>query len=131
MQAWAHHRPGTTTWSTPTTGSPARRLARRPALGRAPGARHAHHGPRSRTPNLAAGDTPEPAARVIGETQIVTAGDRLIANYRRGGRRTRTHYTADPGKVAVVHPGVNLSRFRPADGRAPPRGPASASRRTP
>src|SRR5690606_9967178 len=27
-------------------------------------------------------------------------------------------YGADPAKVAVVHPGVNLARFRPADGRA-------------
>ncbi|MBR7679267.1 glycosyltransferase, partial [Streptomyces daliensis] len=27
--------------------------------------------------SLAAGDTPEPAARVIGETQIVAAADRL------------------------------------------------------
>lgn len=68
--------------------------------------------------NLADGDTPEPAARVIGETQIVTAADRLIANTAEEADELVRHYHAEPGKVAVVHPGVNLDRFRPADGRA-------------
>ncbi|MFF4606943.1 glycosyltransferase [Streptomyces sp. NPDC001339] len=63
---------------------------------------------------LAAGDTPEPAARVIGETQIVRAADRLIANTAEEADELVRHYEADPGKVAVVHPGVNLDRFRPA-----------------
>ncbi|MEC4015648.1 D-inositol-3-phosphate glycosyltransferase [Streptomyces sp. H27-D2] len=67
---------------------------------------------------LAEGDTPEPAARVIGETQIVRAADRLIANTSEEADELVRHYEADPGKVAVVHPGVNLDRFRPADGRA-------------
>ncbi|MFJ4851147.1 MULTISPECIES: D-inositol-3-phosphate glycosyltransferase [unclassified Streptomyces] len=62
---------------------------------------------------LAEGDTPEPAARVIGETQIVTAADRLIANTAEESRELVRHYEADPHKVAVVHPGVNLDRFRP------------------
>jgi D-inositol-3-phosphate glycosyltransferase len=68
--------------------------------------------------NLADGDTPEPAARVIGETQIVGAADRLIANTAEEREALVGHYAADPAKVAVVHPGVNLDRFRPADGRA-------------
>lgn len=68
--------------------------------------------------NLADGDTPEPAARVIGETQIVTAADRLIANTAEEADELVRHYAADPDKVAVVHPGVNLTRFSPADGRA-------------
>lgn len=63
--------------------------------------------------NLADGDTPEPAARVIGETQIVAASDRLIANTAEEAEQLVRHYAADPGKVAVVHPGVNLDRFRP------------------
>ncbi|MDX2706507.1 D-inositol-3-phosphate glycosyltransferase [Streptomyces sp. PA03-6a] len=62
---------------------------------------------------LAEGDTPEPAARVIGETQIVNAADRLIANTAEESDELIRHYEADPGKVAVVHPGVNLDRFRP------------------
>src|SRR5437879_11227301 len=67
---------------------------------------------------LAEGDTPEPAARVIGETQIVGAADRLIANTEEEADELVRHYAAPREKVAVVHPGVNLDRFRPADGRA-------------
>ncbi|MFD5555083.1 D-inositol-3-phosphate glycosyltransferase [Streptomyces sp. NPDC127068] len=66
---------------------------------------------------LADGDTPEPAARIIGETQIVRASDRLIANTREEADELVGHYEAVPDKVAVVHPGVNLERFRPGDGR--------------
>ncbi|HEX5565362.1 MAG TPA: D-inositol-3-phosphate glycosyltransferase [Streptomyces sp.] len=67
---------------------------------------------------LAAGDTPEPAARVIGETQIVRAADRLIANTAEEAAQLVHHYDADPARTVVVHPGVNLERFRAADGRA-------------
>ncbi|MCQ4084019.1 D-inositol-3-phosphate glycosyltransferase [Streptomyces sp. RB6PN25] len=67
---------------------------------------------------LAKGDKPEPAARVIGETQIVAAADRLIANTEEEADDLVHHYAAAREKVAVVHPGVNLDRFRPADGRA-------------
>ncbi|CAM5353163.1 D-inositol 3-phosphate glycosyltransferase [Streptomyces badius] len=67
---------------------------------------------------LAEGDTPEPPARVIGETQIVNASDRLIANTAEEADELVRFYGADPAAVAVVHPGVNLDRFRPADGRA-------------
>jgi D-inositol-3-phosphate glycosyltransferase len=66
---------------------------------------------------LADGDTPEPAARVIGETQIVSAADRLIANTEEEAAELTRHYDAAPEKVAVVRPGVNLNRFTPADGR--------------
>ncbi|GAA3488678.1 D-inositol-3-phosphate glycosyltransferase [Streptomyces cremeus] len=68
--------------------------------------------------SLAEGDTPEPAARVIGETQIVRAADRLIANTAEEADELVRFYEADPARVAVVHPGVNLDRFRPGDGRA-------------
>lgn len=67
---------------------------------------------------LAEGDTPEPPARVIGETQIVAAADRLIANTAEEAEELVRHYDAVPSATAVVHPGVNLGRFRPADGRA-------------
>ena len=66
---------------------------------------------------LAEGDTPEPPARVIGETQIVAAADRLIANTAEEAAELIRHYDADPATTAVVHPGVNLDRFTPADGR--------------
>ncbi|MFJ3790562.1 D-inositol-3-phosphate glycosyltransferase [Kitasatospora sp. NPDC090091] len=63
---------------------------------------------------LAEGDTPEPAARVIGETQVVEAADRLIANTTEEAAELARHYAARPDQLAVVHPGVNLDVFRPA-----------------
>ncbi|MGX1480717.1 UNVERIFIED_CONTAM: D-inositol-3-phosphate glycosyltransferase [Streptomyces canus] len=62
--------------------------------------------------NLAKGDTPEPTARVLGEAQVVRAADRLIANTEKEAEELLRHYDADTGRVAVVHPGVNLERFR-------------------
>jgi D-inositol-3-phosphate glycosyltransferase len=67
---------------------------------------------------LAEGDSPEPAARVIGETQIVAAADRLIANTAEEADELVRHYEADPARTAVVHPGVNLDLFKKGDGRA-------------
>ncbi|MGW6918308.1 D-inositol-3-phosphate glycosyltransferase [Kitasatospora sp. NPDC054939] len=69
---------------------------------------------------LAEGDTPEPAARVIGETQVVEAADRLIANTTEEAAELAQYYAARPDQLAVVHPGVNLDVFRPTDagGRA-------------
>ncbi|MEY9962801.1 D-inositol-3-phosphate glycosyltransferase [Streptacidiphilus sp. MAP12-16] len=63
---------------------------------------------------LAAGDTPEPLARVIGETQVVGAADRLIANTSEEADALALHYGARPDQLSVVHPGVNLEVFRPA-----------------
>ena len=64
---------------------------------------------------LAAGDTPEPAARVIGEEQVVDAADMLIANTGVEAEQLVDLYDADPGRVEVVPPGVDLSLFRPRD----------------
>lgn len=62
---------------------------------------------------LAEGDAPEPEDRVIGETQIVRAADRLIANTTKEAGELLRHYDADPARISVVHPGVDLDRFRP------------------
>ncbi|HET7431137.1 MAG TPA: D-inositol-3-phosphate glycosyltransferase [Nocardioides sp.] len=64
---------------------------------------------------LADGDTPEPAARVIGERQVVEAADLLIANTDLEAKELINLYDADPGRVEVVHPGVDLGVFRPVD----------------
>lgn len=64
---------------------------------------------------LAEGDTPEPAARVIGETQVVEAADRLIANTAEEAGELSQHYSARSDQLAVVHPGVNLEVFRPGE----------------
>jgi D-inositol-3-phosphate glycosyltransferase len=62
---------------------------------------------------LAVGDTPEPLARVIGEEQVVEAADMLIANTDIEAKQLIELYDADPGRVEVVHPGVDLDVFRP------------------
>jgi D-inositol-3-phosphate glycosyltransferase len=67
---------------------------------------------------LADGDTPEPAARIIGEEQVVEAADMLIANTDIEAKQLINLYDADPGRVEVVHPGVDLSVFKPVDVRA-------------
>ncbi|MFE1247131.1 D-inositol-3-phosphate glycosyltransferase [Streptomyces sp. NPDC058735] len=118
MQAWAGHRPGhydlvhSHYWLSGHVGWLAAQRWGVPLV-------HAMHTmAKVKNANLAHGDTPEPAARVIGETQIVAAADRLIANTTEEADELVQHYAADTGKVAVVHPGVNLGRFSPADGRA-------------
>ncbi|RAY11364.1 D-inositol-3-phosphate glycosyltransferase [Actinomadura craniellae] len=63
---------------------------------------------------LAAGDSPEPAGRVLGEQQVVEAADRLVANTAEEARQLSDLYGADPRRVATVNPGVDLSTFRPA-----------------
>ncbi|MDP3891688.1 D-inositol-3-phosphate glycosyltransferase [Nocardioides sp.] len=64
---------------------------------------------------LAEGDTPEPVARVIGEEQVVEAADMLIANTDLEAKQLVNLYDADPGRVDVIHPGVDLDVFRPGD----------------
>ena len=66
---------------------------------------------------LAAGDAAEPMARVIGEEQVVAESDRLIANTPTEARELIDLYGATLDQVAVVEPGVDLDRFRPATGR--------------
>lgn len=62
---------------------------------------------------LADGDVPEPPARLIGEEQVVEAADMLIANTDIEAKQLIELYDADPGRVEVVHPGVDLEVFRP------------------
>ncbi len=64
---------------------------------------------------LADGDTPEPEGRIIGEEQVVEAADILIANTDLEAKQLINLYDADPGRVEVVHPGVDLDVFRPHD----------------
>jgi D-inositol-3-phosphate glycosyltransferase len=64
---------------------------------------------------LAEGDKPEPIARIIGEEQVVEAADVLIANTGLEARQLVDLYDAEPARVQVIHPGVDLSVFRPLD----------------
>lgn len=63
--------------------------------------------------HLADGDEPEPRGREIGEAQVVEAADRLVANTDREARELVELYGADPGRVAVAEPGVDLGVFTP------------------
>nr|WP_244502323.1 D-inositol-3-phosphate glycosyltransferase [Streptomyces oceani] len=118
MQAWAGHRPGyydlvhSHYWLSGHVGWLAAERWGVPLV-------HTMHTmAKVKNAALAEGDTPEPAARVIGETQIVRAADRLIANTAEEADELLHHYDAEPATTAIVHPGVNLERFQPADGRA-------------
>jgi D-inositol-3-phosphate glycosyltransferase len=64
---------------------------------------------------LADGDTPEPSARIVGEEQVVEAADMLIASTDLEAEQLVELYDADPGRVEVVRPGVDLNVFRPRD----------------
>jgi D-inositol-3-phosphate glycosyltransferase len=64
---------------------------------------------------MAVGDTPEPPARIIGEEQVVEAADMLIASTDLEAKELIELYDADPARVEVVHPGVDLDLFRPGD----------------
>ncbi len=64
---------------------------------------------------LADSDTPEPASRLIGESQVVDAADRLVANTDQEAEQLIALYGADPARVAVANPGVDLDTFSPGD----------------
>lgn len=64
---------------------------------------------------LAEGDTPEPAGRIAGEEQIVEVADRLIASTEEEAGDLTGRYGADPARVEIVSPGVDLATFRPYD----------------
>ncbi|CAB4332464.1 unannotated protein [freshwater metagenome] len=67
---------------------------------------------------LAQGDSPEPAIREIGEEQVVIAADRLVANTHAEAKELIELYHADPNRVRVVHPGVDLELFIPGSENA-------------
>src|SRR5690606_30841212 len=71
--------------------------------------------------SLADGDLPEPIGRVACEEEIVRIADRLIANTDEERRELIDLYGADPARVEIVHPGVDLSVFgRSAPDDEPP-----------
>ncbi len=62
---------------------------------------------------LAAGDTAEPDVRLRGEAEVVASADRLVANTDDEAQQLIGHYAADPARVSIINPGVDLSVFRP------------------
>jgi D-inositol-3-phosphate glycosyltransferase len=61
---------------------------------------------------------PEPPLRTVGEQQVVDEADRLIVNTDDEARQLISIHHADPARIDVVHPGVDLDVFRPGDRRA-------------
>jgi len=68
--------------------------------------------------NLATGEKPEPQVRAIGEEQVVAAATGLIANTDAEAASLVSLYAACPDNVFVVAPGVDLTTYNPADGKA-------------
>ncbi|HEV7209104.1 MAG TPA: D-inositol-3-phosphate glycosyltransferase [Mycobacteriales bacterium] len=64
---------------------------------------------------LAEGDDVEPLARLVGEEQVVAAADRLLASTVEEAGELVDLYDADPERVSVVPPGVDLEVFRPGE----------------
>jgi D-inositol-3-phosphate glycosyltransferase len=62
---------------------------------------------------LASGERAEPAVRLRGEAEVVAAADRLVANTDEEARQLIELYAAEPGRVTVINPGVDLAVFRP------------------
>ena len=75
----------------------------------------AHTLARVKNASLAPGDTPEPTARVVGEEQLVAEADALVASTPVEAEELVELYGADPARVHVVEPGVDLDRFVPGD----------------
>ncbi|NBU32408.1 MAG: D-inositol-3-phosphate glycosyltransferase [Actinobacteria bacterium] len=70
---------------------------------------------RVKNSSLAGGDSPEPAVREIGEEQVVAIADYLVANTDQEAKELIDLYHADPKRVAVINPGVDLTEFVPGD----------------
>jgi D-inositol-3-phosphate glycosyltransferase len=62
---------------------------------------------------LPAGDAPEPPVRLRGESEVVAAADRLVANTEDEAEQLIGLYDADPARVGIINPGVDLALFRP------------------
>jgi D-inositol-3-phosphate glycosyltransferase len=75
----------------------------------------AHTLARVKNAALAAGDSPEPKVREIGEQQVVAEADRLVANTAAEAQQLVALYGADPAQVDIIAPGADLNRFCPGD----------------
>nr|WP_294693968.1 D-inositol-3-phosphate glycosyltransferase [uncultured Friedmanniella sp.] len=60
---------------------------------------------------LGGGQTSEPDIRERGEAEVVAAADVLTANTTEEAEELQRHYAADPQRIAVVPPGVDLHTF--------------------
>jgi len=70
--------------------------------------------------NLIAQDDREraPQARLDGEAHVIQVADRIIAATPAEEQQLLDYYAADPAKIRVLPPGVDLGRFQPIDKQA-------------
>jgi D-inositol-3-phosphate glycosyltransferase len=62
---------------------------------------------------LGPGEAPEPERRVVGEERVVSTADALVASTAEEAADLVDLYGADPRRVHVVPPGVDLATFSP------------------
>jgi D-inositol-3-phosphate glycosyltransferase len=82
---------------------------------RVPLVHSAHTLAKVKNEHLAAGDQPEPLTRVVGETQVVAEADQLVVSTEAEAADLVRLYDADPQRLNVVAPGVDLATFVPGD----------------
>ncbi|MGH3665877.1 MAG: glycosyltransferase, partial [Egibacteraceae bacterium] len=66
---------------------------------------------REKNRSLAPGDRLEPTLRLTAEDRVVADADAIVAPSTAEAAALRDHYGAAPGKVHLVHPGVDLTVF--------------------
>jgi D-inositol-3-phosphate glycosyltransferase len=64
------------------------------------------------------GQDPEPPLRAVGEQQVVDEADRLVVNTDDEAQQLISLHHADPARIDVAHPGVDLDVFCPGDRQA-------------
>ncbi len=70
---------------------------------------------RVKNARLAPGDAPEPEVRLLGEQQVISAADVLIANTEDEYQAFACMYKAPHDKLKELSPGVDHANFRPGD----------------
>lgn len=61
------------------------------------------------------GQPPEPLRRIAAEREVIASADCVIVSSEYEADELIGHYRADPGRVCVNPPGIDLDLFRPGD----------------
>lgn len=61
------------------------------------------------------GQPPEPLSRIAAENEVIAAADCVIVSSEYEADELIGHYRADPGRVCINPPGIDLRLFRPGD----------------